>query len=316
LSVRKLGDANSNAVFSTHFLETPGHLDGTATSAIIPAGTLLPGEHYDAYVRFDKILVRDTNSYPGAVGSASYARGTHFSLRTVPAGPLQPPTRTNGGNLVSIFSPDPIASEGTNCLGRPVGLPPYVTNTWNSWTNFTRTNVATFVVRRNGNTTDDLTVSYAIGGTATNGVDYELLPGSVTIPAGSRTARITVVPISNIDPSPRPVESVVLRLQAPTNVPPEYALGYPKKAAAIIVGNNAPCPLSRSLRDGTFHCELPGTNGFWFRVDVSTNLTDWSAICTNIVNRGLVHFVDADADDSGQRYYRAVPVQVSPQWPE
>jgi hypothetical protein len=178
------------------------------------------------------------------------------------------------------------------------------------------TNTATFVVRRSGGTNGDLTVSYAIGGTATNGVDYEWLPGVVTIPAGQRTARIRLIPIRNVDPTPRPVETVVLKLQTSTNVPPEYALGYPIKAAAIIAGGEKPGVWQRSLRDGSFVCALPGTNGVWFRVDYSTNLADWSAVCTNIVRQGVVHFVDPDADGSGQRYYRAVPVQVPPQWPE
>ena len=417
MSVRHLPDGNP--VFSTPFLETPSHLDGTATSVIIPAGTLIPGEAYDAYVRFDKILVRDTTSYPGAIGSASYARGTHFSLRAAPPGtfapavtlvtprngdhifgaplnlgicaavraasngvsfveffagnnslgvvsnrpvilpaPMPPPLcltwsnvpagtytltavatdrtgasgtsapvsitihtnlpspPTNRPVLVSIFSPDPVASEGTNCPPWPVNVPPAITNFWSCWTNFTGTNTATFVVMRSEVTTNDLTVAYTIGGTATNGVDYATLPGLVTIPAGQRTARITLVPFPDSDPNPRPMETVVLRLQAPTNQPQDYFLGQPRQAGAIIVDKDAPCPGTRYFRDGSFHCDIPADSGFWFRVEYSTDLLNWSGICTNLLSRGGVHFVDPDAGISGQRYYRAVPVQVPPLWPE
>ena len=73
--------------------------------------------------------------------------------------------------------------------------------TWANWTASTAvcryfTNCgpkdAIFTVRRLGDTNSDLTVTYAIGGTATNGVDYVTLPGTVTIPAGQRAAMITV----------------------------------------------------------------------------------------------------------------------------
>ncbi len=322
VSVRKL--TNGDPLFSTPFLETAGHLDGTATSVILPAGTLQPGETYDAYVRFDKILTRDTASYPGAVGSASYARGTHFNLKVATAGALSPlgnthpnpPPPLNRPVLISIFSPDPIAAEGTNCQSRMMHIPPVITNFWSGWTNFAAPNTATFVVMRSNVATNDLTVAYSIGGTATNGVDYQMLPGSVTIPAGCRTARITLMPIPNADPVPRPMETVVLRLQAPTNLPPEYGLARPNKAAAIIVGKDEPCPWTRLFRDGSFHCELPATNGFWFRVEYSVDLLNWSAVCTNVLSRAAVHFVDPEADNSAQRYYRAVPVTVAPQWPE
>ena len=39
-------------------------------------------------------------------------------------------------------------------------------------------------MRRFGDATAGLTVTYTLSGTATNGTDYAALPGSVTIPAG------------------------------------------------------------------------------------------------------------------------------------
>jgi len=76
--------AEQVAVFSTSFLTVEGGLDGTATSIVIPAGTLAAGEDYDVYVRFDKVLER-TQDIPGVAGLASYACGTHFNLKTSPA---------------------------------------------------------------------------------------------------------------------------------------------------------------------------------------------------------------------------------------
>ena len=306
--------ADCNPVFNTPFLEEPNNLNGTATSVVIPAGTLKPGEHYDAYVRFDKIIARDTTSYPGAIGHVSYAKGTHCSLNTTPIFPPPSPPPTNLP-LVNIMALDPIAAKGTNSGSGPVALPPFLTNSWSCWTNFIGTNTATFLVRRSGGTNSGLTVFYSIGGTATNGGDYQTLPGTVTIPAGQRTARITVIPIDNINPFPCRQQTVVLKLQMPTNLPPDYSVGWPGKAAAIIMDRDQPCP-PKPLLDGCFHFQVPATNGFWFRVECSTNLVNWLPLCTNIVDRGAIHFVDPDANDSAQRFYRSVPVQVPGTWPE
>ena len=70
-------------VTNTPFLGEANALDGTVQEIVIPGGTLGPGEEYDVYVRFDKIVDRNTESYPGAIGVASYANGTHFILKTV-----------------------------------------------------------------------------------------------------------------------------------------------------------------------------------------------------------------------------------------
>ncbi len=43
-------------------------------------------------------------------------------------------------------------------------------------------------------TASALTVAYKIGGTAVNGVDYKLLSGSVTVPAGATKAAIKIKP--------------------------------------------------------------------------------------------------------------------------
>jgi len=64
---------------------------------------------------------------------------------------------------------------------------------------------ATFVVHRAGGDFDiPLTVSYRIGGAASNGVDYDKLSGQVTIPAHAETAEIVVNPIDdNLAEAPR-----------------------------------------------------------------------------------------------------------------
>ena len=74
---------NDLPVTNTPFIGEPNTLDGTVSEIVIPAGTLNSNEEYDVYVRFDKVVDRNTESYPGVTGVASYASGTHFTLKTV-----------------------------------------------------------------------------------------------------------------------------------------------------------------------------------------------------------------------------------------
>ena len=141
-----------------------------------------------------------------------------------------PPPPTNRPPVVSIVASDPVAIEGTNGWVWPgeTNVPP----TWAAWPTavcrfFTNCGpkTATFTVRRFGDTNDDLTVPYDIGGTASNGVDYVALPGFVTILAGERRALITIVPID--DGPPDVNKTVILALTPATNSPPDYLLGIP-----------------------------------------------------------------------------------------
>ncbi len=54
-----------------------------------------------------------------------------------------------------------------------------------------------FLLRRIGSVEEDLTVYYSLPGTATNGEDYEELPGSIIIPAGQHSVSFTFIPIDD-----------------------------------------------------------------------------------------------------------------------
>ncbi len=55
----------------------------------------------------------------------------------------------------------------------------------------------TFTFTRSGSLVNPLTIAYAIGGTATLGVDYNAFPYSITIPANAASATITVTPVAD-----------------------------------------------------------------------------------------------------------------------
>ncbi len=228
-----------------------------------------------------------------------------------------PPPPTNRPAIVTIVATDPIAIEGTNCWPW-LGLAD-LSPTWANWLSATPvcrffTNCgpknATFTVHRFGDTNGDLIVAYAIGGTATNGVDYVALPGIVTIPDGQRSAVITVVPLD--DGPPDITSTVILKLSPSTNAPPDYVLGFPRSAAAIILDGTHPRPPTAVLPDRCFHLSTVGPDGAWFHVDYSTDLFNWNTICTNQVVNGAIDFVDPDAPTDNSRYYRAVPEANAP----
>ena len=229
--------------------------------------------------------------------------------------PVPPPT--NLPDIVSIVATDPVAVAGTNCWPwlELADAPP----TWSNWaapaailrpvTNCGPKD-AIFTVRRWGATNNDLEVAYAIGGTASNGVDYMALPGMVTIAAGERSAQITVVPTGVTNA--RAISTVILSLTPDTNKPPGYLVGIPRKAEAIILNGTPVWPPTALLPDQTFHLKATGPDGAWFHIEYSSDLANWTALCTNQVVGGAIDFLDPDAPAATARYYRAVPERGPP----
>ena len=162
-------------------------------------------------------------------------------------------------------------------------------------------------MRRFGETNDDLTVPYNIGGTASNGVDYATLPGTETIRAGQRIAVILVIPLD--DGPPDITSTVILTLTPSTN----YVIGLPASAEAIILDAPTPTAVSGLLPDKTFHLRSSGPDGAWFHVECASDLLHWTPVCTNQVVKGSIDFIDPDAPKNQARFYRAVPEAGPPQ---
>ncbi|HEV2436620.1 MAG TPA: PKD domain-containing protein [Verrucomicrobiae bacterium] len=88
-----------------------------------------------------------------------------------------------------------------------------------------------FSVTRSGSTSAALTVNYSLGGTAQNGVDYQTLSGTVTIPAGSSTATVVVNPLRLLNV----LQTVVLTVSPEST----YTVGSPNSATVTIVASLA-----------------------------------------------------------------------------
>lgn len=226
-----------------------------------------------------------------------------------------PPPPTNRPTIVDIVATDPVAVEGTNCWVWPGET--NATPTWAAWSTailhpYTNCGpkTATFTVRRWGDTNNSLTVPYAVSGTASNGVDYIALSGAVTIPPGERRALIPIIPI---DDGPPDVNStVILTLTSSTNIPPDYVVGYPYRAAAIIIDSPGQWPFAGVLPDTCFRLAIPGPDAAWFCVQRSADLVNWTSICTNQVVNGSIDFIDPDTGGKPSGYYRAIPVASPP----
>jgi hypothetical protein len=83
----------------------------------------------------------------------------------------------------------------------------------------------------------DTVIAYTVGGTATSGTDYTALSGSVTIPAGSATATITIPVIT--DAVAEGNETVIITLTSITSGA-NTALGATLTATNIIADSNNP----------------------------------------------------------------------------
>ena len=75
---------NGSTVFSTPTFGSTGALDGTATSTVIPANTLVPGETYSATLVFGNIITINIFAYgflSGVPGVTAFAKRTDFPMK-------------------------------------------------------------------------------------------------------------------------------------------------------------------------------------------------------------------------------------------
>ncbi len=185
-----------------------------------------------------------------------------------------PPTPQS---VVSIVATDPFAREGTTASGEA--------------------NTAAFTVTRTG-------------GTAMSGEDYEALESPLVIPAGQRRARLVVRPID--DHRAEPIETVLVTLAGDDALLASYTVGFPRRAAAILVDNDHPRPFCVRLPGGWFNFCLPVESGDCFRVEATRDFKEWTLLAIVPVNEGRVHYVDPDAPELAHRFYRFIPVPCEP----
>jgi hypothetical protein len=75
-----------------------------------------------------------------------------------------------------------------------------------------------------------------------------------------------------------------------------------------LAGVSEPFTLSMTTNKvgGSFVYELNGEPNHEYHVQASTNLVDWTNICTLLNTNGTVRFFDQDSTNNNQRFYRAL----------
>lgn len=108
-----------------------------------------------------------------------------------------------------------------------------------------------FTITRTGDLTNPLTVTYTVGGTATQGTDYSALTGTIDIPANSATA---VIPVSVLaDTLPEGDETIILTLATGS----EYTVGTVGSASGSILDR----PLDKYLHENGATAPTDDTDG-------------------------------------------------------
>ncbi len=118
-----------------------------------------------------------------------------------------------------------------------------------------------YTFTRTGSTAAALPVSYTVGGTATSGVDFTALPGTVTIPAGATSVTVSVNPTD--DTTDESNVSIIVTVTDTT----AYDVGSAASATGMIIDDDGSTPggiavnVSPSGPDGAPDpANLPGTS--------------------------------------------------------
>jgi hypothetical protein len=123
-------------------------------------------------------------------------------------------------------------------------------------------NPAIFTFSRAGNTNSALTISFGIGGTASNGVDYATITNSISLAAGQTSANVVITPVN--EPSANGYKTVVLtlprRLVAESSGGTNFNVGSLNRAVAYIAYNYTNVPPAVSIvtpTNGSSFLSLP-----------------------------------------------------------
>ena len=110
-------------------------------------------------------------------------------------------------------------------------------------------NPAIFTFSRAGNTNSALTVSFGIGGTASNGVDYAAITNSISLAAGQTSTNVVITPVN--EPSANGYKTVVLTLPRRLVAEPpgsmDFSVGSLNRAVAYIAYNYTNVPPTVSI---------------------------------------------------------------------
>jgi hypothetical protein len=140
-------------------------------------------------------------------------------------------------------------------------------------------NTGKFYISRVGST-GALTVSYALSGTATDGLDYTGLTGSVVIPDTQFGEVVTFTPVNDV--LPEGTEKVTLSIVAGSG----YGVDRPASATLEIADNDS-LPITVGFQSSTSAVsELPGANGEYRDIPVVLSAVSATPVTVDYVGGG------------------------------
>lgn len=178
---------------------------------------------------------------PGASATVISSSGLQSGLWTATAGNhlvaaiVDIPNRisevneNNNTAVRGLTVPYPVAS---STAVTPITAPPAVTVTATDPTAAEIDDTGTFTFRRSGGTNADLLVYYQINGSATYARDYGQLPVVITIPAGSSSVAVPILPVK--DGLTEGTESVTITIVSNRT----YRVAQPGSATITILDNS------------------------------------------------------------------------------
>ncbi|NCR00145.1 MAG: hypothetical protein GPJ11_11905, partial [Microcystis aeruginosa L211-101] len=220
-------DGTTNLVYTftrsgvtTNALTVNYTVGGTATNGTdytsIPTSVTFAANSETATVIVDPTA--DTTVESDETVALTLATGTGYTVGT-PNAATGTITNVTLPSITLAISPSSVTEDGTSSL--------------------------IYIFIRTGDTTNPLTVNYSIGGTATNGTDYTLLPTTVIFEANSAIATVTVDPTA--DTIVESDETVILTLAAGTG----YTVGTPNAATGTITNDDTSVTSQLSINDIT-----------------------------------------------------------------
>jgi hypothetical protein len=151
-------------------------------------------------------------------------------------------------------------------------------------------------------------VNYTLGGSATNGTDYESLNGTAIFPPGSPFVDVIVKALADNLIEGRETVRLTVVPQFDDG-PQRYTVGYRNRAIVVIADRSwhptlSGGPQCDALGSSLFHLCFPASPAPGFLIEASDDLRRWETIDEPVCIDNAIHFVDPDTPGLPRRFYR------------
>jgi uncharacterized protein (DUF1800 family) len=232
-----------------------------------------------------------------SAGAFAFTPGSLDSALVVTLGPgsytvpVSGNAGTTGIGLVEVYDITPSAPPGPQTVTVTASDPNADTS---------GSNPGVFTLSRSGDTSQALTVNYTVGGTATNGTDYQELPGSVTFAAYAATAAVDVNP--NISFSASTSSTVSLAINSSS----AYAVGG-ASTATITIQNIPPTLYVSQIRPTSVASGSTGSGVATILLSANGTVASVSVSFSNLTSDEVVAHLAIGGDTNNGTYVLNLP---------